>query len=444
MGGAPVGPFKPQVHAVASATPLHSSEEPESPESAGSLLVTGRIHRGHPYPVAGLPSKTSWNWAPCHWWEGAPRPAIGKADQSSHPGRHALCPDGRGEASELGLWQHPEWPAFDWNRGVATGGGGCATSRTGRDGVGRTAVAAIVLSSMTFAAIVGSASTARADGEISAFASPEVFSPGGITAGPDGARWFDQHLDDSIGRMTTAGVVTNLYTDPSITRPTGITSGPDGAVWFTNFASVDRITTSGAISSFTDPSIHCAGAITTGPDDALWFTNCNSIGRITTSGAVSSFADPGIVDTGFDHVRSGRLAVVHRRGRRHQRQLHRTDHHLGRGDHLHRSRHPESRFDRERPRRRPGGSPTAVPSGGSPPQGRSRPIPTPMGRWTSRRVRTGPCGSRQRMDACSTGALDRCTTADRSHHHLGGDHRFRDPEPVQPQHLLPGIHHRRV
>ena len=169
--------------------------------------------------------------------------------------------------------------------------------------IGRTAVAAIVLSSMTFAGNCGSASTARADGEISAFASPEVFSPGGITAGPDGALWFTNTWIDSIGRMTTAGVVTNLYTDPSITRPTGITSGPDGAVWFTNFASVDRITTSGAISSFTDPSIHCAGAITTGPDDALWFTNCNSIGRITTSGAVSSFADPGIVDP--DSITSG-------------------------------------------------------------------------------------------------------------------------------------------
>ncbi len=168
---------------------------------------------------------------------------------------------------------------------------------------GRTAIAAVVLSLTAVVATVGTASPARADGEITAFTNPGVFSPGGITAGPDGALWFTDTWTDSIGRMTTAGVVTNFYTDPSIDRPTGITAGPDGALWFTNFDSVDRITTSGVISSFTDPSIHCAGAITTGPDGALWFTNCNSIGRITTSGVVSSFADPGIQDP--DSITSG-------------------------------------------------------------------------------------------------------------------------------------------
>jgi hypothetical protein len=46
------------------------------------------------------------------------------------------------------------------------------------------------------------------------------------------------------GRITTAGVVTN-YADPSISSPEGITAGPDGALWFTNFSnsSIGRITT---------------------------------------------------------------------------------------------------------------------------------------------------------------------------------------------------------
>ena len=48
----------------------------------------------------------------------------------------------------------------------------------------------------------------------------------------------------SIGRITTAGTVTN-YTDTGIDDPDGITAGPDGALWFTNYGnnSIGRITT---------------------------------------------------------------------------------------------------------------------------------------------------------------------------------------------------------
>ena len=42
-----------------------------------------------------------------------------------------------------------------------------------------------------------------------------------------------QPRNNSIGRITTAGTVTN-YTDPSISDPVGIAVGPDGALWFTN------------------------------------------------------------------------------------------------------------------------------------------------------------------------------------------------------------------
>ena len=39
--------------------------------------------------------------------------------------------------------------------------------------------------------------------------------------------------NSSIGRITTAGTVTN-YTGPGISHPIGIAAGPDGALWFTN------------------------------------------------------------------------------------------------------------------------------------------------------------------------------------------------------------------
>ncbi len=71
-----------------------------------------------------------------------------------------------------------------------------------------------------------------------------IGDPEGITAGPDGALWFTNSVNNSIGRISTAGVVTN-YTDPGIDLPDGITAGPDGALWFTNSGnnSIGRITT---------------------------------------------------------------------------------------------------------------------------------------------------------------------------------------------------------
>jgi len=43
-----------------------------------------------------------------------------------------------------------------------------------------------------------------------------VYAPNNITSGPDGALWFTNWLNNSIGRITTAGAVTN-YTGGSPT-----------------------------------------------------------------------------------------------------------------------------------------------------------------------------------------------------------------------------------
>jgi hypothetical protein len=43
--------------------------------------------------------------------------------------------------------------------------------------------------------------------------------------------WFAE--EHGIGRITTSGTVTTI-SDPSIEDPNGITTGPDGAIWFTN------------------------------------------------------------------------------------------------------------------------------------------------------------------------------------------------------------------
>ena len=72
-------------------------------------------------------------------------------------------------------------------------------------------------------------------------------------------------MDNSIGRITTAGVVTN-YTGTGINDPYGITAGPDGALWFTNFDnnSIGRISTAGVVSNYTGTGITDPYGITAG------------------------------------------------------------------------------------------------------------------------------------------------------------------------------------
>jgi virginiamycin B lyase len=121
---------------------------------------------------------------------------------------------------------------------------------------------------------------------VSNFTDPSISAPNGITLGPDGALWFTNNANNSIGRITTAGSVTS-YTDATISGSGGIAVGSDGALWFTNFrnGSIGRITTAGRVTNYTDASINIPDTIAPGPDGALWFTNHGngSIGRITTT-----------------------------------------------------------------------------------------------------------------------------------------------------------------
>src|SRR5262245_45619128 len=73
--------------------------------------------------------------------------------------------------------------------------------------------------------------------------------PRGITGGPDGNLWCAKYFGSAIGRITTAGVITNFPTPTSNSQPVGIVVGPDGNLWFTesNVDRIGRITTSGSI-----------------------------------------------------------------------------------------------------------------------------------------------------------------------------------------------------
>ena len=57
--------------------------------------------------------------------------------------------------------------------------------------------------------------------------------PIGIAAGPDGNLWFTEDVGNRIGRITTAGVVTEFPFRRASSEPVGIAAGPDGNLWFT-------------------------------------------------------------------------------------------------------------------------------------------------------------------------------------------------------------------
>lgn len=137
-----------------------------------------------------------------------------------------------------------------------------------------------------------------ADGAMTTYPLPDPDGePIGITSGPDGALWFTNQLDDKIGRITTAGVITE-YSLPGGAGPQAITKGPDGALWFTEFFRnrIARITTAGSVTEFsTLPTAASAPVgITTGPDGALWFAEfgANKIGRMTTLGVLTEYPVP--------------------------------------------------------------------------------------------------------------------------------------------------------
>lgn len=95
-----------------------------------------------------------------------------------------------------------------------------------------------------------------------------------------------------IGRITTAGVITEFPTPTVNSVPTGITAGMDGNLWFTAVGgnSIGQITPAGAISEFPLPTAHslaCCNAqgITTAPDGSMWFTefSSNQIGKVSVT-----------------------------------------------------------------------------------------------------------------------------------------------------------------
>ena len=93
---------------------------------------------------------------------------------------------------------------------------------------------------------------------------------------------------NKIGRITTAGVITEFPVPTAGSSPVGIAAGPDGNLWFTEYARqqdrADHDRPASSPSSRSPRQQQSLAGIAAGPDGNLWFTEVdgNKIGRITT------------------------------------------------------------------------------------------------------------------------------------------------------------------
>ncbi|HEX2916085.1 MAG TPA: Ig-like domain repeat protein [Chloroflexia bacterium] len=122
-------------------------------------------------------------------------------------------------------------------------------------------------------------------------------SPLGITAGPDGNLWFTEGNGNKIGQITPAGVITEYPASITYSYPHYLTTGPDGNLWFTEqFGThIGKITTAGVVTEYPVPTANAyTWDITAGPDGNLWFTeyNVSKIGRITPGGIFTEYDVP--------------------------------------------------------------------------------------------------------------------------------------------------------
>ncbi|HEY1655859.1 MAG TPA: choice-of-anchor tandem repeat GloVer-containing protein [Candidatus Tumulicola sp.] len=125
--------------------------------------------------------------------------------------------------------------------------------------------------------------------------------PENIAVGSDGNLWFTELAGNRIGKITTAGKVTEFTNglSPS-SSPNGITAGPAGTLWFTQSASypngikLGTITTHGQISEYPIPTAYNSNpeGVALGPDGNLWFAEANAgnaIGKSTVNGSMTIY-----------------------------------------------------------------------------------------------------------------------------------------------------------
>jgi virginiamycin B lyase len=140
-------------------------------------------------------------------------------------------------------------------------------------------------------------------GVITEFVIPTPDSgPRALAAGADGNIWFSEFRAGKIGRITPAGVITEFALPRPNSGPGDITAGADGALWFVELsgtmdgvqvdgARIGRITTAGVVTEFAMPTRQPSPInLAVGPDCNLWYTQGSQVVRVTPGGEFTGFA----------------------------------------------------------------------------------------------------------------------------------------------------------
>ena len=168
---------------------------------------------------------------------------------------------------------------------------------------------------MWFTAASDAVGEINMNGEITEYALPvgDAFGPGalpspyGIAVGPDGAVWFTEENTGRIGRMTASGELT-VFNIPNPSQippesaggpsPRDIVAGPDGSMWFTDPGdeSIGRVTLAGEITEYPIPA-QGASVVPEGivvADGELWFAegNAKALGSVNPSAVAASATRP--------------------------------------------------------------------------------------------------------------------------------------------------------
>ena len=109
-----------------------------------------------------------------------------------------------------------------------------------------------------------------------------------IAKGPDGALWFTDGGTNSIGKITTAGVITEYTVPTASAAPYGIAPGGDGNLWFTEFntGNVGSITTGGTVTEYAGTaSTNNPAEMAQAADGTVWFAEQSgtSVGHVVMS-----------------------------------------------------------------------------------------------------------------------------------------------------------------
>ena len=128
-----------------------------------------------------------------------------------------------------------------------------------------------------------------------------------LTMGSDGNIWFTSTYGSDISRMTPTGQVTTFPLTPKSSLTSSITSGPDGALYVASYeGNIYRVTTAGVITNvFNVVPAGWQGHLVTGSDGNIWFTGinpghcyygnpfeparCGNVGRMTLQGVVTMY-----------------------------------------------------------------------------------------------------------------------------------------------------------